>query len=179
MERERAAAAGIPRPTARVGIDDHTDDATFDRGRWTTFVATVLALLDVPASYEVDVTFVGTDEIAELNRLHMGADGPTDVLSFPIDGDLVASRGERPIESDDSPPILLGDVFICLEVAAANAPGHAGSLDDEIALLVVHALLHLLGHDHAEADDRLAMQALERELLTTAYGPLGGDPWAS
>lgn len=74
-------------------------------------------------------------------------------------------------------PILLGDVVICPEVAAANAPGHAGTLDDELALLVVHGILHLLGMDHDRDADREAMQARERSLLAAWWGPLAADPW--
>jgi probable rRNA maturation factor len=61
--------------------------------------------------------------------------------------------------------LLLGDVAICPAVARRNAPTHAGTFDDELALLVVHGVLHLLGMDHAEVDERAEMQARERELL--------------
>ncbi|HEY4608917.1 MAG TPA: rRNA maturation RNase YbeY, partial [Ilumatobacteraceae bacterium] len=62
-------------------------------------------------------------------------------------------------------PLLLGDVVICPAVAARQAPEHAGTVDDELALLVVHGVLHVLGHDHADESERLVMQARERELL--------------
>ncbi len=61
--------------------------------------------------------------------------------------------------------MLLGDVVVCPAIAARQAPAHAGSYDDEIALLVVHGVLHVLGMDHAEPADEAAMQARERELL--------------
>ncbi|MSW32955.1 MAG: rRNA maturation RNase YbeY, partial [Actinobacteria bacterium] len=59
-----------------------------------------------------------------------------------------------------------------------NAPTHAGSFTDEVALLVVHGILHLLGMDHAEEPERVEMQNRERELLDAHYGPLTADPWA-
>ena len=62
-------------------------------------------------------------------------------------------------------PLLLGDVVICPAVAAANAPTHAGSVDDEVALLVVHGILHVLGYDHADPEQTERMRARERELL--------------
>jgi len=62
-------------------------------------------------------------------------------------------------------PLLLGDVVVCPAVAERQAPEHAGSYDDELALLVVHGVLHVLGHDHAEPDETAAMQARERDLL--------------
>jgi probable rRNA maturation factor len=61
--------------------------------------------------------------------------------------------------------MLLGDVVVCPAVAARQAPTHAGSYDDELALLVVHGVLHVLGMDHAEPDEAARMQARERELL--------------
>jgi len=75
-------------------------------------------------------------------------------------------------------PWLLGDIVICPAVAVAQAPDHAGSADDEVALLLVHGVLHLLGLDHAEPDDATVMQAWERALLARHRGPLAGDPWA-
>jgi probable rRNA maturation factor len=74
-------------------------------------------------------------------------------------------------------PLLLGDIFICPTVAARNAPAHPGThapvhhgtLDDELALLVVHGVLHILGYDHAEPDEETAMQARERALLTAHH----------
>jgi probable rRNA maturation factor len=134
------------------------------------------------------VLFVDETTIADLNRRFMGHHGPTDVLSFPIDGEANPpgrwpdNGGPGPDRLDDDLddlPLLLGDVVICPAVAAANAPGHAGRVEDEVALLVVHGLLHLLGMDHADEPDRVAMQARERELLAAHHGPLAADPWAA
>jgi probable rRNA maturation factor len=126
------------------------------------------------------VLFVDEDHIAELNARHLGHDGPTDVLSFPIDGvpDVAAGLGPlRTIDDPDDQPLLLGDVVICPAVAARQASGHAGSYEDEVALLLVHGILHVLGMDHAADDERVAMQARERELLGRFHGPLARDPW--
>jgi probable rRNA maturation factor len=62
-------------------------------------------------------------------------------------------------------PLLLGDVVICPAVAARNAPEHAGTYDNELALLLVHGILHLLGMDHDDEAEAAAMEALERQLL--------------
>ena len=77
---------------------------------------------------------------------------------------------DRPVLELDELPSLLGDVVVCPTVAARQAPEHAGpshdgSVDDEIALLVVHGILHVLGMDHAEPEETAAMQAKERSLL--------------
>ena len=132
--------------------------------------------------------FVDEGTIADLNGRFMGSAGPTDVLSFPIDGepevpgrwpDQGGPGPDRLGDDLDDLPVLLGDVVVCPAVAARNAPGHAGSYDDELALLVVHGVLHLLGHDHAEPEERAEMQARERALLEEFHGPLAADPWAA
>jgi probable rRNA maturation factor len=91
---------------------------------------------------ELSVSLVGPDEIAELHERYLGEAGPTDVLSFPMD------------EEDDGVRVL-GDVVICPEVAAKNND----DLSAELRLLVVHGILHLLGHDHEEERDRAEMWA--------------------
>ncbi len=84
----------------------------------------------------------------------MGKVGPTDVLSFPMDDDPL-----------DGVPTLLGDVVISPAVAAEQFAEHAGTIDDELALLVVHGVLHVLGHDHAEPAEAAVMRACELDLL--------------
>ena len=153
---------------------DEQDVVPIDLARWQRFAADVLADRGVRGLAELTVIFVGEQEIAELNAEHLGGSGPTDVLSFPLDAvdpDLdadvdVPSRGpDRPPLDLDDMPLLLGDVVVCPAVAERNAPTHAGTLDDELALLIAHGILHVLGHDHAHPEERATMQALERSLL--------------
>jgi probable rRNA maturation factor len=126
-----------------------------------------------PADAEVSLIFVDEDAIADLNGRFLGGDGATDVLSFPIDDDLLPSgrhpdtggRGPGAGGEPSDPPIVLGDVIVCPTVAARQAPTHAGTVDDELALLVVHGVLHLLNYDHAEPEEAASMQRRERELL--------------
>jgi probable rRNA maturation factor len=151
-----------------------------DRERWSTLATQVLSASGVEGEAELSVLFVDEDHIAELNARHLGHEGPTDVLSFPIDGvpDVAAGLGPlRTIDDPDDQPLLLGDVVICPAVAARQAAEHAGSYEDEVALLLVHGILHVLGMDHAADDERVAMQARERELLARFHGPLARDPW--
>jgi probable rRNA maturation factor len=142
----------------------------------------------VPGPARVDLTLVDPDTIAVLNAEHLGGEGPTDVLSFPMDpfpDDAVSGDGwpdtsaEAAAEFDTAPLRMVGDVVIAPEVAAAQADDHAGSPADELALLVVHAGLHLVGHDHAEAEEAAAMVTKERALLAEWWGPLAADPWAA
>jgi hypothetical protein len=76
-------------------------------------------------------------------------------------------------------PVLLGDIVICPAVAHRNAPEHAGTYEDELALLVVHGLLHLMGMDHQDDDEAEEMEARERELLARHYNPLRPEAWQS
>jgi probable rRNA maturation factor len=72
---------------------------------------------------------------------------------------------------------MVGDVVVCAEVAAAQAPDHAGTVQDELALLVVHGGLHLCGWDHADPAERAGMWARERALMSELARPPARDPW--
>jgi probable rRNA maturation factor len=158
------------------------DHPPIDAGRWERLARSALEAEGAPPGVEVGLRFVDEDEMTALNREHLGGDGPTDVLSFPLDfaegiPEIVPASSDRAADADAGVPAIAGDIVICAAVAARNAPDHAGTFDDELALLVVHSVLHLVGHDHGEADERAAMHARERELLAALYGPLAGDPW--
>jgi probable rRNA maturation factor len=106
------------------------------------------------AGSELSVALVDDPEIARLNRTFRRRRGPTDVLSFSM---LEGSHAERR-------GALLGDVVIGIETAQRQARRGGRSLDDEVARLMVHGVLHLLGHDHARAPETRAMRAEERRL---------------
>lgn len=156
-----------------VFVADEQDALVVDTKRWAALAEQVLAREGVRGNAELSLLFVAEHEIAELNDRFLGHDGPTDVLAFPIDAEELEDAG--PDTSRTGPgrssadagdlPLLLGDVVICPAVAARNAPDHAGTVDDELALLVVHGVLHVMGHDHADAEETIAMRRRERELL--------------
>lgn len=159
-----------------VFVGDEQDAEPVDGLRWQQLAERVLAHEGVRGEAELSVLFVDEIAMADLNKRFMGADGPTDVLAFPLEDELVEpgrypdSSTSGPIDprvrgEAGDPPLLLGDVVVCPAVAKRNAPNHAGTYEDELALLVVHGILHVLGHDHAEPEDEAAMQAKERELL--------------
>jgi probable rRNA maturation factor len=154
------------------GVDEQTDQPV-DVARWVALAHAVLDAEGVRGDAELSITFVDEKVMAELNGRFMGADGPTDVLAFPIDDPIEPGRwpdagstgpDREPPELADL-PVLLGDVVVCPAVAARQAPEHAGTFDDELALLVVHGVLHVLGYDHAAPEETARMQAKERELL--------------
>ena len=160
--------------SVQVFCADEQSACAVDIERWRRLASDVLLAEGVRGAAELSLLLVDEDVIAELNRVHMGKNGPTDVLSFPIDAVLVddspgpghVSRGpDRPQPDSDDHPLLLGDVVVCPAVAQRQAPEHAGTFDDEMALLVTHGVLHVLGYDHAENDEKARMQARERALL--------------
>ncbi len=145
-----------------------------DTWRWVRLAEAVLDAEGVKGDAELSMLFVDEGAIAELNQRFLGREGPTDVLAFPIDDDVYeggrlpdslgpAGPGDE-FEPSDL-PTLLGDVVVCPAVARRNAPAHTGSYDDEMALLVVHGILHLLGMDHVDDQDANAMERREQELL--------------
>lgn len=154
------------------GLDEQQDQPV-ELARWVELARNVLVEMGVRGAAELSLGFVDEAVMADLNRRHMGAEGPTDVLAFPIDDPIEVGRwpdsgssgpGREPPDVEEL-PVLLGDVVICPAVAARQAPDHAASYDDELALLVVHGVLHVMGMDHAEPSGTAAMQARERELL--------------
>jgi len=111
----------------------------------------------------VSITLVDEETIASLNREHMGKTGPTDVLSFPIED---AAPGMPPRKAVDGPPVEIGDVVIAPSVVRSNADRDSVAFEDELALMVVHGILHLLGWDHVAEADAVAMERREEELLS-------------
>jgi probable rRNA maturation factor len=118
---------------------------------------------------EMCLRLVDEDTIAALNAQWMGADGPTDVLAFPMD-ELVPGRvGDEPEEG------YLGDIALCPLVAARQAGDTGHSVIDELRLLTVHGILHLLGYDHAEPAEHREMFGLQARLLAEWQGVRSGD----
>ena len=124
----------------------------------------VLRAEGLPSGCELSLRLVDEEAMTVLNRDHMDGDGPTDVLAFPLDG-LDAAAGGAPAGGAPGMPLLLGDVVVCPAVARRNAVARGAGTGDELALLVVHGILHVLGMDHAEPDEAAAMQARERAHL--------------
>ena len=156
-----------------VFASDEQSTIEVDLPRWLRLTRLVLAEERAPADAEVSLIFVDEEAITDLNGRFLGGDGPTDVLAFPIDDEHLPSgrhpdtggRGPGSTTEPTDVPIVLGDVVVCPTVAARQAPDHAGTVDDELALLVVHGVLHLLNYDHAEEQEAASMQRRERELL--------------
>jgi probable rRNA maturation factor len=122
----------------------------------------VLAAMQVNPAAELSVMVVTTEVMTELHERWMDEPGPTDVMAFPMDELVDESR--RP-DAPEIGPALLGDVVLCPAFAAAQARKAGHGLADELALLTVHGVLHLLGYDHAEPEQEREMFSLQNALL--------------
>jgi probable rRNA maturation factor len=163
--------------TLDVYAADEQSDHPVAVDRWSGLARSVLGAEGIVSDTEVSLLFVDETTMASLNERFLDKEGPTDVLSFPIEDE--SDRGGRSpdeggtgpgsIEADTGRLLLLGDVVICPSVAARNAVEHGVTFDDEIALLVVHGILHLLGMDHQVDEEAERMEQREQQLLARYY----------
>lgn len=114
---------------------------------------------------ELSVILVDIDEISQYNQRFMGRSGPTDVLAFPVEE---LEPGKPPVGFANGPPVALGDIFVCPQVVAEQAAEAGTSMEQEMALILTHGLLHLLGYDHDSDAGAERMASRERELLMAA-----------
>ena len=130
----------------------------------------ILGCLGLQA-WEISLSLVSGDEIRTLNRDYRSKDSETDVLAFPqeewpVPHTCPSPESFKKIENNDTaPPQLLGDVVICLEVAASNARDIGQNLDRELAFLLIHGILHLCGHDHIAPEDEELMTRQQRLII--------------
>jgi len=123
----------------------------------------ILAALALPG-WELSILLLDDARITGLNQQYLGRGRPTDVLAFPM-GDPLLEAGRQ--------PRLLGDVVISIETAARQAARHGRTLCEEVALLLIHGILHLIGYDHEpSAAAARSMRAKEKEL----FDRLGRNP---
>lgn len=164
--------------TLDVLVVNEQEEFIIEEERYKALCEQVLNSVSLAGVLEFSLLFVDENEMAKLNELHMGYKGPTDVLAFPIDEQLVTEPEDaglwnrlklRNQSNFPDQKILLGDVVVCPSVANRNAAenaesysGHSGNLKSELDLLVVHGVLHVLGMDHANSAEEKEMQAAER-----------------
>jgi probable rRNA maturation factor len=126
----------------------------------------VIRRMDVNPAAELSMVLLDTNAMADLHMRWMDLPGPTDVMSFPMDE---LEPGGRP-DAPEPGPSMLGDIVLCPQFAADQATAAGHSLGQELALLTVHGVLHLLGYDHAEPDEEKEMFDLQRTLLEEWVG---------
>ncbi len=113
------------------------------------------------AASEVNVVIVDASDMREFNYVYRGKDQVTDVLSFAM---KEIGDNEPDYESPE-PDHMLGDILICMERVVAQAEEYGHSPQRELAFLAVHGMLHLLGYDHEEENERVLMRTLEDKLM--------------
>ncbi|MBR1630105.1 MAG: rRNA maturation RNase YbeY [Lachnospiraceae bacterium] len=155
------------------------DDEGFESG-WADF-DTASVLEDVVRAslvsegfddgIQLSVSFVDEEGIRAVNQSFRDIDAPTDVLSFPMLAFSLDEQGERRVleESKDFDPdsgeLMLGDIVLCIPKVLAQAEEYGHSIKREYAFLLAHSMLHLLGYDHIESEEREEMEARQREIL--------------
>lgn len=143
-------------------MDDPSLSSAVDIAALGALAAATLEAEGLDDDVEVAITLIDETAMALLNKTHIGKTGPTDVLSFPLEQ---LAPGAIPVTPAGGPPRNIGDIFICPAVVADNAASAAVSFQDEMALMVVHGLLHLLGYDHIVDSEAEQMEQRERDLL--------------
>jgi probable rRNA maturation factor len=160
-----------------IYLRNRTRNAGLDTRALSQTLARLLAEVGEPAT-SVSLTFVRDPAMREINCAHRGKDAPTDVLSFPLfDPSAFDRRGAtRPrdveTEGDADAERMLGDIVVSVDTAQRQAAAYDAPLEREIERLLIHAVLHLTGHDHEKAGERARMEREERRLARAI-----GMPW--
>jgi len=133
-----------------------------DEGRVRRIAQTVLKAEGVAPPYEVGLVFTNSETVKQLNRDYRGVDEPTDVLAFYM---LPQKEVDDAFALPPDGVTRLGEVIISYPQAAEQAREQGHSPEKELALLIIHGILHLLGYDHEEPEGESKMRGRERELL--------------
>ena len=141
-----------------IELNNESGEAV-DTQRLTQLAACALDTPRIHPEAQLSLLLVDEHTMSAYHERFMGEPGPTDVLSFPMD-EL------RAPEPDEEPPLgLLGDIVLCPTVTAAQAASMGRTPEEEADYLLVHGLLHLLGHDHAEPDEKKVMFDLNDKII--------------
>lgn len=146
-----------------IEVNNETDYEV-DLSRVEQLARFVLETMFLHPSTEVSVVFVDEAAMSALHVEWMDLEGPTDVMSFPMDELRPGSSGQPSLSG------ILGDVVICPPVAADQAKRGGHSFEDEVLLLTTHGLLHLMGYDHEEEEEKTEMFGIQRQLLESFLG---------
>ena len=142
--------------------DDYTND--IQETSVENSASAALSHQKTSAESDLSIVFTSDAEIQELNKSYLGSDHPTDVLSFPA-GEIDPDTGH----------LYMGDIIISVPQAKSQAAAGGHTLQQEVEVLVVHGVLHLLGHDHAEEDEKAKMWQAQKEILAQCRNPLAAQ----
>ena len=154
------------------GLENETD-AKFDfdvAEIYKKAVDTVLDIEDCPYEAQVDLLITDDEGIREINREQRGIDAPTDVLSFPMVQYERARYFSKLEDTEDSfnietGELMLGDIVLSEDRIRVQAEEYGHSIKREFAFLIVHSMLHLIGYDHIEEDDRIVMEKRQKDIM--------------
>lgn len=146
-------------------IFDYTDETLSETEETAMKNAAVLALEKEGFKFDCEISVVITDGegIREINREYRNIDKPTDVLSFP-QYDFVSPTIFADDLKEEPKPIMLGDIVIAKDVMISQAKDIGHSFEDELSYLTVHSILHLLGYDHIDVQDKKIMREREKTI---------------
>ena len=137
-----------------IGIFNKTEEK-IDKSFVRKVVKHTLKKMEAEKS-EVNIIFVGLEEIHEINKTYRNVDRPTDVISFALeDTEDVTVYEER----------VLGDIYICLDKVHEQAKEYGHSVERELAYMIVHGFYHLMGYDHIKEEDKVVMRPKEENIL--------------
>src|SRR3954447_7882424 len=156
--RRRAACDEVARRSMTVEMNNESGVAV-DETRLARLATFALEQLRIHPQAELSILCVDEPTMTAYHVKYMGEDGPTDVLSFPMD------ELRPPDDDEEAPDGLLGDIALCPTVTARQPAEHGRTAAEETEYLLVHGLLHLLGFDHAEPDQKAEMFGLKDKLL--------------
>lgn len=136
----------------------------------TTVIEMAVQEEECPYEIQVNVLFTDNENIHAINRQERGIDRPTDVLSFPMaeyekPGDFSHMEEDLTLFEPDSGELLLGDIVISCEKAKEQAAAYGHSYQRELSFLVAHSMLHLMGYDHMEDEERACMEKKQEQIL--------------
>lgn len=141
-----------------INVTSHREPEPLDPAGFVRLAEFVLLAEEAPVNCELSIALVDLEEMTQLNGEYRGKEGPTDVLSFECDDPCAVGSADQ--------PVMLGDVIIAPDVAVAQAEEYGHTVEEELNLLLVHGILHLLGYDHIDDADAVAMQDRERVVLS-------------
>jgi probable rRNA maturation factor len=151
----------LPEEEIEVSVEEKFRGVV-DRGWVKKIVRQVLKAEGVVPPYEVSLVFTDSETVKQLNRDYRGVDEPTDVLAFCM---LPQKEADSSFALPPDGVTRLGEVIISYPQAVAQAKEQGHATERELALLIIHGILHLLGYDHEEPEEESKMRERERELL--------------
>lgn len=140
-----------------IQINNLQNDVSIDKKKVRELIRRIIRLLRMRGRKELSFAFVDAQTITQLNREYRGSDDVTDVLSFLFSSDNMEKDRER--------KVISGEIVICPSVARDNCERFGTSLEEELALLLIHGLLHQLGYEDEEEEERKAMSTKQDHIL--------------